>query len=206
MADLYANFEALRKVNVYGTDYHILYGERNPVVTFFCPHGGGIESGCSELTIYSAGQNYSYYCFEGFRASGNTDLHITSTNFDEPNCKAIVSKATYTVSYHGYSDTVKNTKVGGLDFALKKRIQNKLIAGGFTAEIEPDDSSITGQEPDNIVNRNLRGKGVQLEISTPQRNAFFGTNTRSQRMATITQEFKNYVACVLSAIEEYKNQ
>ena len=203
MADLYANFEALRQANVYQTDYNIRFGMRNSKITFFAIHGGGIESGCSELTVYSAGTEHSYYLFEGFKASGNTDLHITSTNFNEPNGLAVVSQGHYVVSYHGYSSTTKNTKIGGLDLALKKLIQNELIAAGFTCEIEPDDSSITGQEPDNIVNIGRRNKGVQLEISTAQRNAFFGTNTRAQRLATINDEFKNYVACVMRALDKY---
>jgi phage replication-related protein YjqB (UPF0714/DUF867 family) len=203
MADLYANFDELRKANVYLQDYNIRFGMRNSKITFFAIHGGGIESGCSELAIYSAGTEHSYYCFEGFKASGNGDLHITSTHFNEPNGLDVVSQGHYLVSYHGYSSSTKNTKVGGLDMPLKHLIHNELLAAGFSSEIEPDDSAITGQEPDNIVNRGRRGMGVQLEISTAQRTAFFGTNTRAGRLATINDEFKNYVACVQRALDKY---
>jgi phage replication-related protein YjqB (UPF0714/DUF867 family) len=204
MADLYANFEELRKANVYGDDYHLLVSLRNSPIAYVAPHGGGIEGGCTELTIFSAGSEHSYYCFEGWRSSGNGDLHVTSTNFDEPNGLHLVGKSSYSVSYHGYGDsTNKNTKVGGLDLQLKHMIYDNLLSAGFGAEIEPDDSPITGLDPNNIINANKRGKGVQLELSTAQRNAFFGTNTRAERRNTVNDEFRRYVEAVTSAVNAY---
>jgi phage replication-related protein YjqB (UPF0714/DUF867 family) len=203
MADLYASFEELRKANTYGDDYHLLMAVRPSKVAYVTPHGGGIETGCSELCIFSAGTEHSLYAFEGWMSSGNGDLHITSTHFDEPNGLKIIRDSYYTVSYHGYSDSVKNTKCGGLDLELKHMIYDNLIKAGFSAEIEPDNSPITGQDPDNLVNANKRGLGVQLELSTAQRNAFFGTNTRAERRNTVTTEFNNYVKCITDAIDAY---
>jgi phage replication-related protein YjqB (UPF0714/DUF867 family) len=205
MADLYANFEELRQANVYDEDYHLLMAVRpSSKIAFVTPHGGGIEVGCTELCIVSAGTVHSYYCFEGWMSSGNGDLHITSTNFDEANGLKVIHDSHYTVSYHGYYDsTNKNTKVGGMDLELKHMIYDNLISAGFSAEIEPDSSPITGQDPDNLVNENKRGKGVQLELSTAQRNAFFGTNTRADRRNTITAEMTAYVKCVMDAVNAY---
>lgn len=203
MADLYNNFEELRLAKKYGKDYHILMAVRPSKIAFVTPHGGGIETGCTELCIFSAGTEHSLYCFEGWMSSGNSDLHITSTHFDEPNGLKIIKDSHYTISYHGYSDTVKNTKCGGLDLELKHLIYDNLRSAGFSAEIEPDDSPITGQDPDNLVNANKRGLGVQLELSTAQRNAFFGTNTRAERRNTVTTEFNNYVKCVMDALKVY---
>jgi phage replication-related protein YjqB (UPF0714/DUF867 family) len=207
VTDLYANFEELREANVYGEDYHLLVSLRNSPIAYVAPHGGGIEGGCTELTIFSAGSAHSYYCFEGWMPSGNSDLHITSTHFNEPNGLHLVGKSDYTVSYHGYYDsTNKNTKVGGLDLQLKHMIYDNLLSAGFNAEIEPDDSPITGLNPDNIVNGNRRGLGVQLELSTAQRNAFFDTNTRAERRNTTNAEFHSYVEAVTSAVNAYVNK
>jgi phage replication-related protein YjqB (UPF0714/DUF867 family) len=205
MADLYGNFEELRQANIYGEDYHILMAVRpSSKIAFVTPHGGGVEVGCSELCIFSAGTEHSLYAFEGWKSSGNGDLHITSTNFDEVNGLNVIHDSHYTVSYHGYYDaTNKNTKCGGMDLELKHLIYENLINAGFNAEIEPDNSPITGQDPDNLVNENKRGKGVQLELSTAQRNAFFGTNTRADRRNTVTTEFNNYVKCVMDALNTY---
>jgi phage replication-related protein YjqB (UPF0714/DUF867 family) len=204
MADLYANFEELRKANAYGKDYHLLMAVRPSKIAFVTPHGGGIEGGTTELCLFSAGTEHSMYCLEGWKSSGNSDLHVTSTHFDEPNALKIISESHYTVSYHGYYDNVnKNTKCGGMDLKLKHLIYENLINAGFGAEIEPDDSLITGQDPDNLVNANKRGMGVQLEISTAQRNAFFGTNTIKDRRNSVNAEFHSYIACVMSALQEY---
>jgi phage replication-related protein YjqB (UPF0714/DUF867 family) len=202
MADLYKNFEELRQALSYIGDYHILIGVEKSPVLFTAIHGGGIETGCSELALLSGIRGkHSYYAFEGWKSSGNGDLHITSTNFDEPNGLNMVAQSEITVSYHGYGDsTNKNTKVGGLDRELRQRIYDNLIKAGFTAEILPDSDPISGTDDGNITNNNKRGMGVQLELSTAQRNAFFGTNTRAERRNTVTAEFDNYVKAVLTAI------
>jgi phage replication-related protein YjqB (UPF0714/DUF867 family) len=53
-------------------------------VAVIAPHGGGIEPGTSELATAIAGDDFSLYLFEGLKSAGNGELHITSTNFDEP--------------------------------------------------------------------------------------------------------------------------
>jgi phage replication-related protein YjqB (UPF0714/DUF867 family) len=200
--DLYWDFEALKAANVYGTDYHVLAGVKNPKVIYTAIHGGGIETGTTELAIFSAGTKDSYYCFEGFKPSGNSVLHVTSTHFDEPNGRQLVAASDYTISYHGYSDSaVKNTKIGGLDTELKEAILDSLIAAGFNAELEdPADSVIPGVEPENIANCNRRKMGVQLEISTLQRTSIFGTNTRLGRRLTVNAEFNKYVKAINDAV------
>jgi poly-gamma-glutamate hydrolase-like protein len=58
------------------------------------PHGGGIEPGTSELADAIAASDLSFYTFEGLKPSGNTDLHITSTRFDEPMCLTLLASST----------------------------------------------------------------------------------------------------------------
>ena len=192
MSDKYANFAELSASETYGVDYQIVFESRPSNIIAMAIHGGGIETGTSELTVDIAGSLYSYYLFEGLKSSGNQDLHITSTNFDEPNALRMVGEADYCLTLHGYADTVKHTKVGGADHDLKQEVYDKLIEAGFSAEILPEGTSLAGSDSDNIVNKDRRGMGVQLEISTPQRNAFFGINTRADRKNTQTAEFYAY--------------
>jgi phage replication-related protein YjqB (UPF0714/DUF867 family) len=205
MADLYENFAALKAANVYGVDYHIFMSSRNSPVLYFAIHGGGIEGGSSELTMFAAGANDSAYCFEGFRSSNNGDLHITSTHFDEPNLLDFTQRHAILVSFHGYGDSAnKHTKLGGMDTELREMIRQNLVQAGFSVEIEPTDSDIAGADPDNIVNKSSRGMGVQLEISTLQRSSFFGTNTRDERRHTTNAEFNSYLNAVKSAVADYR--
>ncbi|WP_179883900.1 poly-gamma-glutamate hydrolase family protein [Priestia megaterium] len=201
MADTYPNFEALQAVEQYDTDYSIIYGLRPSSVLFATPHGGGIETGASELAIESAGENHSYYCFEGRKASGNTTLHITSTNFDEPNLMRMIPKFDYVVTYHGYGDSaVAHTKIGGADNELKERAKTALTNAGFSCEILPYTDPIAGVEPDNLVNKGRRGMGLQLELSTLMRTSLFDVNTAVGRRTTQNATFKAYVKAILSCI------
>jgi phage replication-related protein YjqB (UPF0714/DUF867 family) len=188
----------------YENDYHLLMGVRPSNVLFTAIHGGGIELGCTELAMKSAGSDFSYYCFEGWRGSNNGDLHITSTNFDEPNGVKLFAESEFTISYHGYGDsTNKHTQVGGLDYELRQLVHDKLVLAGFSSEVLPYGDAISGSMKDNITNTNKRGKGVQLEISTAQRNAFFDVNTRAERRNTTNAEFHAYMNAVLSAVSEF---
>lgn len=197
-ADTFKNFGQLKLAKTLGTDYNIDSKERFSDVLILTPHGGGIETGCSELAYVTAKDNdFNYYAFEGWKSSDNGELHITSTNFDEPTLLGMLPKNAVTVAYHGYYDnTNKHTKIGGRNEAMKKEMKRLFDEAGISSEILPSDDPIAGVQPENIVNMNKHGEGLQLELSTAQRNAFFGTNTRAERLNTITDEFKAYVALV----------
>ena len=206
MADTYADSYELMKNRKYEDEFSIKMRKRGESgVIYFTPHGGGVESGCSELSEFSADPEDSYYCFEGRLGSGNSVLHVTSTNFNEPNARKIVAEHDIAVSYHGYADNlIKNTKIGGLDSALRAMIGEEFTAAGIAWEQEPEGSSIAGAEPDNIVNVTRRKMGVQLEISTLQRSAFFGTNTAAGRRNTRNAEFDAYVSAIKKAVARYR--
>ncbi|MGG0308338.1 poly-gamma-glutamate hydrolase family protein [Priestia megaterium] len=193
MADTYKNYAELASSEVQGVDYQISYFSKPSNKIIMAIHGGGIETGTSELTRDIAGLSYSYYLFEGLKSSNNGDLHITSTNFDEPNALRMVAEASYCLTLHGYADSIKkHTLIGGADHNVKLQVYNKLIAAGFSAELLDESNPLSGSDPDNIVNKDKRKMGVQLEISTAQRNAFFTVNTREGRKTSQTAEFYNY--------------
>lgn len=205
MADLYANFGALKKAYKMRTQFDLRMKKRSSGIIYLTPHGGGIETGASELCEFSCDPEDSYFIFDAKLSTGNSDMHVTSTHFDEPNARRLVAQHDIAVSYHGYSDSaVKNTKVGGLDELLRNYIGEEFTAAGIPWEQEPFESSIAGAEPDNICNVTRRGMGVQLEISTLQRTSFFGTNTGAQRRNTRLAEFDNYVAAVKRAVARRK--
>lgn len=174
MPDKYASFSELASYEVYNQDYKIQFEIRPSNIIMLAIHGGGIETGTSELAVGLAGNEYSYYIFEGLKKSGNADLHITSTHFDEPHALTIISKEDYAVSFHGYNDkSEKHTKIGGADKALRSKIHEALVSKGFSTEILSDQDPVSGTSPRNITNKTARRMGVQIEISKAQREAFF---------------------------------
>lgn len=204
MADIYPNFNALNQAKKFRSDYKLKLKPGKRTI-YMSPHGGAIEGGCSELAMLSPDPEDAYYLFEATMSSGNGDLHITSTNYDEPNGRRMMKEFDITVAYHGYGDsTLAHTKIGGLDTDLKTYALEELTAAGFSAEIEPDTSTIAGLEPTNITNSNKRGKGLQLEMSTAQRSALFGTFTSAGRKDTILPVFWDYVNAIKRAVERLK--
>jgi phage replication-related protein YjqB (UPF0714/DUF867 family) len=174
MADLYKNFAELSAAYTEGTDFTVKYEKKGSKFAVIAIHGGGIEVGSSELmyAIQAQRQSWSWYEFNARLASGNSVMHLTSTNFDDPRAIDIVENVDRVVSVHGASGTEPKTLIGGLDVLTKDLIQKELEARGFIVEQATSDSGIAGQEPTNIANRSRLG-GVQLELTTKQRAMFF---------------------------------
>lgn len=92
MSDKYNNFAELSAGELPGS-YRIDFRNSHSEVIIAAAHGGSIEPGTSEITLALAGNSRSYYLFEGNKASNNRDLHITSSNFDEPECITLLSQS-----------------------------------------------------------------------------------------------------------------
>ncbi|MFE9886285.1 poly-gamma-glutamate hydrolase family protein [Streptomyces scopuliridis] len=203
VADKYPNYAALAAAEVEGVDYSRT--AVTPAGATWCSiaiHGGGIEAGSGELAREVAGTRMRYYEFAGLKNANNVDLHITSTNFDEPMGMALVTGARRCLSFHGYTGTtgIPDTALGGLDAALVDRVRNALEARGFTVVSAP--SEIAGTDPLNICNKTSTGTGVQLELSRAQRAAFFPNGDLSRTMRESGQRtpaFYEYAAAVKSA-------
>lgn len=93
------------------------------------------------------------------------------------------------------------TNLGGLDYTLRDRIGQSLAQAGFAVQVANEE--VNGNDATNICNRGVRGVGVQLEISTAQRQAFFlnGDMSRANRK-NVTDVFTSYVTAVTSAITQ----
>lgn len=168
MADTYSSYYALAAHKTKNVDYLIAYRNTSSSKAVIAIHGGTIEPETDKIASAAASRGgYDYYAFKGLRSGGS--LHITSTNFNEPIAREMVSKSTETLSIHGCGGTRQAiTYVGGLDNALGNKVKASLRAAGFKVVSAP--SRLGGNSRANIVNRNKINKGVQLELSNPMRN------------------------------------
>lgn len=205
MADLYSSYTDLAAHEVEGVSYE----RRQVPVTgaTWCSiaiHGGGIEAGSGEMARAVGAGMMTHYEFAGLKTSNNQDLHVTSTNFDEPICESIVHTSRRCLSFHGYTGTegLAETAIGGLDAEMVARVTARLETAGFRVTDAP--SEIAGTNPANICNETLISAGVQLEMSRAQREAFFpgGDLRRAMRdSGQRTDAFHLYVAAVRAAFQ-----
>jgi phage replication-related protein YjqB (UPF0714/DUF867 family) len=150
-------------------------------------HGGGIEGGTSEVALAVAGYHpatfapatdcygfHDLWIFEGLLNSGNSDLHVTSANCDDPIALELVQNAKRCISLHGCSDHDANGKlqIGGLDAELEEILVEELTLARIAAEISTN-PALNGSDPANICNRTQIGSGAQIEMGTSYRASLF---------------------------------
>jgi phage replication-related protein YjqB (UPF0714/DUF867 family) len=188
------------------------------------PHGGGIERGTSELCLAVAGYHpanlpitrpagvtYDYWMFEGIRESGNADLHVTSTGCDDLVAVTLCAGALGALSLHGFkpenldpprSPDEQAIFVGGCDDLLRAFLEEAL--DDVDLPVEAAAGELDGDSVCNIVNRTLRGRGAQLELSEPLRDTMFGRNTRPGRKHTTTEVFWRFMAACQDALDRFE--
>jgi phage replication-related protein YjqB (UPF0714/DUF867 family) len=169
MNDKYSNFSNLNKTEK-ESDFEIISKEgKINEVAIIAIHGGKIEKGTSEIAEVLARNNYSFYTFKGKKKSNNfKDLHIKSTNFNEPKALSLVIKSKYTISIHGTGKS--KIIIGGHDDKIVKYIEKKLSSNGYELG---KDNNMDASNKNNICNKNALGKGVQIEIPNKLRNKMF---------------------------------
>lgn len=195
MADKYCSFQELSQKEVFGRDYKILTSNEGSSVLVIAPHGGKIEPGTTELARAVAGDEWGFYSFYGIKVlNAHRDLHITSTNFDEPRALVMVTASTRTVAIHGCKEYTGKIYLGGLDAELKEYLRLALVAGGFDVSEHP---RFPGTSSANICNRNRLGRGVQLEVAAGLRRLMFPGFPLLDRT---TRYFHDFVRAVRSGI------
>ena len=193
--DRYSNFKALQAEQTEGRDFRVQVAMReDSAVAVIAPHGGAIEPGTSELAVAIAGEELSFVIFEGVMAAQNRDLHITSTNFDEPRCTDVVMRSRTAVAIHGESSQQATVFTGGADMTLCSHISNTLQEAGFAVR-EHENPNLQGKSRENICNRGTNGAGVQLELSRGLRSTLFESLNAAGR-AHRTQMFHQFVSAV----------
>jgi phage replication-related protein YjqB (UPF0714/DUF867 family) len=201
MADKYPNFDVLSRNETSGIDFGILVRLARKAFAIVAPHGGGIEPGTSEIADAIAAEEFSFYAFEGLKLSGNADLHITSTRFDEPMCLTLIGHSEVVLTIHGEESDGDAAPVftGGRDCELSHCLSMALRAEGFDVRQHPD-PQLQGLEPDNVCNRGTTGRGVQLELSRSLRRQMFSSLSRKGRKCT-TPRFGVFVNAIRGVLE-----
>jgi phage replication-related protein YjqB (UPF0714/DUF867 family) len=201
MPDKYRNFDVLSRNETSGIDYQISVRRSTDAFAIVAPHGGGIEPGTSEIADAIAAREFSFYEFEGLKSSGNTDLHITSTRFDEPMCLTLIRQSNIVLTIHGEDSDADGEPVfmGGEDAELGQMLSAALTASGFEVRQHPD-PQLQGLEPCNLCNRGTTGRGVQLELSRRVREQMFLSLSREGRKQT-TPRFHTFVDAIRSVLE-----
>src|SRR5258706_13229270 len=92
MPDKYASFSQLALSEAEGA-FKIELRHMYSAVVFIAPHAGKIEPGTSEICRGAARDDLTYYLFEGRKSHNNSDLHITSSRFHEPQGLAAAQSA-----------------------------------------------------------------------------------------------------------------
>jgi phage replication-related protein YjqB (UPF0714/DUF867 family) len=196
MADTYPNFAALARSERAGIDFGIAARQAKPAFAVVAVHGGGIEPGTSELADAVARESLSFYDFAGLKRSGNADLHITSTRFDEPICLDILARSAVIVTLHGEhgEEDGEGVFIGGLDETLADRVASELARKGFDVRKHAD-PQLQGREKKNVCNRGTSGAGVQLELSRAVRKTMFESLSRDGRKRP-TRRFDVFVGAL----------
>lgn len=179
MRDKYARFADLAAFEPKDA-YAITLQDRGTSIALIAPHGGSIEPGTSEVARAIAGNDYSFYLFEGVKGRVNDELHITSTNFDEPKCESLLRSTTLPVTIHGERGSSETIYLGGGAEAAVETMRTVLAQNGFRVR-EHSNSSLRGLDKRNICNRGTGGAGVQFELSRGLRESFFQSLSRAGR-------------------------
>jgi phage replication-related protein YjqB (UPF0714/DUF867 family) len=201
MDDTFTQFSHLENHFSEGVHFRRVICDRGGAILILAPHAGGIERGTSELARAIAGDNLSLYLFEGLMPTAKESkvLHITSTNFDEPNCLDLIGKFQKALALHGYNGKESLIYVGGRDNELKNELIAALKESGFP--VRAAIRRYAGDRITNICNRTDSGKGVQLELSKGLRHTLFERWHTPKGRKTTTALFSKLVTTIRSAIE-----
>ena len=198
MKDRYRNFKELSQNEKLDKGYRIHWRKGESDAAIIAPHGGSIEPGTMEIADAVAGKKHSFYAFEGIKPSGNEDLHLTSTNFDEPHGVNVVKVSIKVLAFHGCSGSDEIVYIGGLDTGLKGKVIAALTREGFKTR-EHDNPELQGNHKWNICNRGKKGQGVQLELSFGlRRKMFYSLKTGHRHKKTAL--FEGFVLAIQTAL------
>ena len=170
--DRYRCFAELQQYETFGEDYRIDWRKGTTSLAVMAPHGGGIEFGTDAIAQSIADPDHTFWAFKGIKKTGNRLLHITSTRFDVPDALKITLAAQTVITIHGCHGEASVVHVGGRHNELKSQIRQSLCRAGFNAEISIK-SALRGENPENLCNRCMSGRGVQLEITKGLRKTMF---------------------------------
>ncbi len=199
MRDKYRNFAELAAAEISDRDYRISVASRESGIVIAAPHGGGIEPGTSEIAKTIGGDDFSLYLFEGIKRTGNRSaLHITSSNFDEPQCIGLLKRARLILTIHGEDSDGDTVYIGGRYESGKHLLFKHLQQAEFAPATHPN-QELQGLHPQNICNIGQYHAGLQLELAVGLRTSFFASLDRNGR-ATATPRLTKFTTAVREAL------
>jgi len=186
----YESFTELARHKKEGEDYAVVV--RNVAgskISIVAPHGDRIEPHTADMARAIAAGDYSLYIFSNINP-GNVyrEMHIASVSFDEPRCLDLVAGTETTLTIHGSKIKEPAVFISAMDKKLQSRLTVAFNKAGIRAEVENHPYQ-TGTKPENICNRNSRGKGVQIEFSRGLRD---DAQMRETCVRVIRETLKNY--------------
>jgi phage replication-related protein YjqB (UPF0714/DUF867 family) len=201
MRNRYTSFQDMKEHYQEGDDYRIRMVNRGTAIIILAPHGGGIERGTSELVRAIAGDDLSYYLFEGVMRTAHESqkMHIRSIFFDEPNCLEITRRSDMALAVHGCYGREPVIYIGGINIELKQELFSYLVRRNFPVNINPE-RKYAGQEPMNICNRTRSGRGIQLEFSTGIRTQLFVKYRTRNGRRDVTPLFSALITAIREVI------
>lgn len=164
----YANYMDLSRHEIADRDYRIRLRRGTSAYAILAPHGGRIERGTTRIAEAIAGDEHTFYSFDGIKARQNHVLHLSSNTFDEPRAMQVVEGVETVITIHGACGKEAVAYFGGLDLHLRSRMLDALRDGGFIAESDPSPTR-QGTRITNICNRGRSGQGVQIELTVGMR-------------------------------------
>lgn len=199
MPDIYPNLNALLLVESHHVAIRCEIGQRSRVA-IVAPHAGSIEPFTGELAEAIAGRDHRLYCFSGTARANNSQLHITSTRFSEPDLARVLLGAVTVVTIHGCRRPREPlTLLGGANQRLRDGVERWLAHAGFAVSRAP--APISGRHPRNVTNRALHG-GVQLEISRAQRKVLKASRSvAAKHERDCSCQFCRYISAIRAAID-----
>jgi phage replication-related protein YjqB (UPF0714/DUF867 family) len=201
----YTTFTELSRHEMEDRDYRIHLRLGTSGIAVVAPHGGLIERGTLPIAKAVAGEEHTFYSFEGIKPTlkANRALHVPSNNFDEPRALQAVAEAHRVITLHGAKGTEEAVYAGGLDFELRMDVLRTLKAAGFRADHDPSPTR-QGRGPTNICNRGKTGMGLQLELTFALRKRLFG-QLDDNGVRQPTGLFHELVFAIREVLHHYKN-
>jgi phage replication-related protein YjqB (UPF0714/DUF867 family) len=199
--DKFRNFRELKRHEKEGADYEICVRKGSSGIAVMAPHGGGIEPGTLDIADRVAGEEHAFYCFKGMKKSGNSDLHITSDKFDEPEGIRIAEGAGLVLTIHGCIGKTDIIFVGGKDHDFRRILVTSIARAGFSAR-ESERPELRGRRSANICNRGRSGKGGQVEISESLREKMFDNLSHGTEKEK-NEVFDGVVTALRKALDTY---
>jgi phage replication-related protein YjqB (UPF0714/DUF867 family) len=197
--DKYKSFKELEVAERRDVDYRIEFNKTGSNVLVLAVHGGGTEPGTTELASAIADKDLNYYSLVSLKGNDTTELHITSTRFDEPVAVEMVTDAYFVLSLHGAGDKDDTVYLGGRNTAWGAQIKTALEARGFTVKVHTN-ANLAGTTGTNIANRGITGQGVQLELGRGLRRKMFEGGMTDRQYPT--DLFFNFVAAIRLTVPE----